>query len=483
MEGRRRPTGYVAVAVIALVLIGWLVHRYTVKRALLRQLGTNDAAARVEPARRLLDMEKLSDSLPAQHIIIRSKTAQALGMIGTDDALAVLGEILRDQEEAPRRWARNALIGQGMRAMPVLLDALSEGGGTQEEALKALEEIAKQVGPDRVSAEARFRLSDGSARGGAAKACARVGGVGVDALLRACYNQHGDLRADALGNLGQEKIEAAVGPALYNLEPLDKSKKGAAIKALGLIGEPRVVPAIIPFLKDKENREAAATALGRIGDPRAVEPIVATLMETEKRYRNAAVLALRRIGPPAFPALTRELGSDEVLMRRGAAAALVGSKSSGVNAPLTAALKDSDSEVRASAALALGWSGNVAAVPALVGSLADEAWQVVDSAVTALGDIGVDAIPPLVAVLRDATSPPTVCYQISRAFLAMGRKAVPELTAALADANTGVATWCAVALGEIGDQRAVQPLEELADRSDAQVRWVVEEQLRRLTTL
>ncbi len=478
METRRRPAGYIAVALIALVLIGWLVQRYLVKRGLIRKLGTNNMQVRVEAARKLLEMEKLSDSLPAQHIIVRSKTAEALGVIGTDDALGVLGEILADQEEAPRRWARRALVKQGMRAMPVLLDALSAGGGTQEEALNALEQIGPQT-----AAEVRFRLSDGSARGGAAKACARVGGVGIDALLRACYNQHKDLRGDALGNLGEEGIEAAVDPALYNLEPLDKSKKGAAIKALGLIGARRAVPKIIPFLQDKENREAAATALGRIGDPRAVEPILATLMETEKRYRNAAILALRRIGPPAFPALIRELRSDEVLMRRAAADALIGSQSRDVNGPLMAALGDPDAETRASAALALGWQGNVAAVPGLVVALSDSSWEVVDSAVTALGDIGLAAIDPLLAVLRSGESSVTVRYQVSRALAGMGRAAVPQLAEALFDPSSSVATWSAVALGEIADPRAVAPLRRLAEQADPDLRWVVEEQLRRLTTL
>jgi HEAT repeat protein len=170
-------------------------------------------------------------------------------------------------------------------------------------------------------------------------------------------------------------------------------------------------------------------------------------------------------------------------MRRGAAAALVGSRSPRVNGPLTTALRDPDAEVRASAALALGWPGNIGVVPALVGALSDTSWQVVDAAVTALGDIGLHAIHPLLNVLRDPSSDLTVRYQISRAFAAIGRPAVPKLTVALRDSDPDVVTWCAVALGEIGDQRAVAPLQELADRADPDLRWVLEEQLRRLATL
>jgi len=474
-ESRRLPTGYIALAVIALVLIGWLTARYLHKRKLIRNLGTNDMALRVESARKLLEMGKLEDSLPAQPIIRRSKTAEALGEIGTDDALRLLGVILEDQEDAPRRWTRQALVKHGMRSLPVLMKALSGPGSTRDEAVEALAEIGPQT-----AAKVRFLLSDRSAYGGAGEALAGAKGAGVDALVRGCYNDDGKLRENVLGNMGAEAMRVAIEPALYNLKPIDGSKKGAAIKALGLIGARVAVPEIIPFLQDKDNREAAVTALGQIGDPRAVEPILATMTETEKRYRNAAILALRRIGRPAFAALVRELRSGEVLERRAAAAALVGSSSPRVTGALAAALGDSDSEVRASAALALGWQGNVEAVASLIQALSDPAWQVVDAAVEALGMIGVDAADRLLAVLRDDSRDLTVHYQVARALAAMGRSAVPKLLETLPAAEPRVQKWTVIALGEIGDQRAIEPLERLQDTTDADLKWAVGEQLRRL---
>jgi HEAT repeat protein len=139
--------------------------------------------------------------------------------------------------------------------------------------------------------------------------------------------------------------------------------------------------------------------------------------------------------------------------------------------------------VRASAALALGWKGNVGAVPGLVDALSDPSWQVVDSSVTALGEIGLDVIDPLLAALRSPESSVTVRYQISRALAAIGRAAVPKLGDALSDPSPDVATWSAVALGEIGDPRAVPALRQLASEAGPDLSWVVEEQLRRLATL
>jgi HEAT repeat protein len=478
MEGRRRPIGYIVFGLIAVVLVGWLVTRYAVKRQLLRGLGSNDMKVRVASAEKLLEMEKLSDSLPAQPIIARSKTAQALGEIGTDDAIAVLGEILADQEEAPRRWARQALVKQGMKSMPVLLSALSASGGTRDEAITALKQIGQKTTP-----EIRFFLADGAASAGAASALATVGGkVAVDALIQGCYNDDTGLRDKSLNNLGLRRIKAGLEPALYNLKPLPKSEKGNALKALGLIGEKQAVPAMIPFLKDADLREAAVTSLGQIADARAVEPIVSTLLVTDKRYRNAAILALRRIGLPAFPALVRELKSTQVLMRRGAADALVGSDSASVNSPLMASLSDPDSEVRSSAALALGWGGNTAAVPALVTALSDQSWEVVDSAVSALGEIGPAAAPALLNVVASPATDLTVQYQVSRALADMGREIVPRLEAALHEPSPAVQTWSAIALGSIGDSSATDALKALAERGNPEVRWVAEEQLKKIAS-
>ncbi len=484
MDNRRRFISYGVVIVVALVLIGWLIASYLVKRGHLLTLGTNEMPLRVQAARHLLEKEQLEPSLPAQPIIRRSKAAEALGLIAADpelplrtreEALRVLGVILRDQEDAPRRWARRALVEQGDRAVPTLMAALYAGGGTAEQAIIALHQIGPQT-----SEFVRMLLAEGGARAAAAEALAKAGGVGIEALLRACYNAEGGLRVAAMNNLGQQRVKAAVDACLFNLQPIAGSEKGAAISALGLIGERRAVPYLIPFLTDPGHRRGAATSLGLIGDPRAVEPLLATLTETEREYREAAILALRRIGAPALPALVRELQSPEVLMRRAAASALIGAGAAHVNPALARALRDPDDEVRASAALALGWSGNTGAVPFLVAALDDRDWRVVDAAVEALGDIGPAAVGQLLAVLRDPSHSATIHYQVARGLAHMGRPAVPALLEALSSPEANVQKWVAVALGEIGDQRAVPALRALAERASGDLRWVVEEQIRLL---
>ena len=479
MDTPRRPLGYVVMGLIALVLIAWLTRRYLVKRQLIRSLSSVDMAVRVEATQKLLEMRKLEDSLPAQPIIRRSKTAEALGEIGSEEAMRILGVILRDQEDAPRRWARRALEKQGQRAVPTLLAALSAGGDTLDQALEALGAVGPSVAP-----RARFFMSDGSARGGAAAALSVAGPVGIDALLRACHNPDNGMRKAALGNLGGEGVEAAVQPALDNIRnPPEDGVKTSAIKALGLIGDRRAVPDLIPCVAETGFREAAVTSLGQIADPRAVEPILATMTATDKRYRPAAILALRRIGAPAISSLVRELNSPEVLMRRAAAAALVGSDSPRVTGALAfSALHDEDSKVRASAALALGWDGNLDGVAPLVAALSDPSWEVADAAVEALGEVGVRAIGRLQNVLRDPAQSLTVRYQVARAVAGMGHPAIATLVAALSEPNREVRKWSAVALGEIGfpDPTVIEALEDLERTSEGDLNWVVKEQLRRL---
>ncbi|MCS6897502.1 MAG: HEAT repeat domain-containing protein, partial [Nitrospira sp.] len=51
-------------------------------------------------------------------------------------------------------------------------------------------------------------------------------------------------------------------------------------------------------------REDAAVRLGQFKDPRAVEPLVATLRDPDRAVREAAIDALRAIGPPSTMAVS-----------------------------------------------------------------------------------------------------------------------------------------------------------------------------------
>lgn len=481
METRRRPGLIIGGVVVALALIAWLVVAQVTKHHLITALGSKDLAVRKAAVTRLLNAEKLDDVLPGLPVFKRSYVAEALGEIQTDASTRVLGIILRDQEDAPQRWAGYALMKHGKRAMPVLMAALSASGGTKDNAVKAL----VRLGPE-AAARLRFLLDDGGPYANAAEAMAKIGSPGTEALVQGCYSLDKDLRSQSLAKLAAAHRQEVLAPALFNLVKTRKEleRTDGAIKALGILGNPAAAPNLLPFLAT-DKRAATATSLGLMKTPLAIEPLLAQVTKGDEVYREATVLALYRIGRPAFPALVRELKSPETAMRQVAAAALVGSKSSAVTGPLTAAITDADPQVRRSAALALGWRHNTAAVATLVERLTDGDWRVVDAAVTGLGAIGPAAVPQLLTVAGRTGQEVTVSFQVSRALAAMGTKVVDPLMAALKNPNPGVQKWSAVALGMVGDQRAVPALKELEARASGEVSWVAQEQLRTLagTTL
>jgi len=475
MDKGRRTGMYVVIVLIVLALIALMVVKQVAKHQLVTGLGNRDLSVRVPAAEKLLAMEKLADSLAGMPVYKRSYTAQALGEIHTDESTAILGTILRDEEDAPSRWAGLALAKHGKRAIPTLTAALSAGGATKDNAVQALKTLGVEAGP-----RLRFLLADRGPYAAAAQALAKIGGVGADALMRGAYSMDNKLRVQSIAKLAAEKRPGALRANLDNLTTDKLSQVDDAIPALGVLGDPAAGPALVPFLKTGK-RTATAVSIGMMRYAGAVEPLLAQIPAGDPAYRNAAVLALSRIGAPAVPALIRELHSPKVVMRQSAAKALIGAKSAQATAALMAAVSDPDAGVRAPAARALGWEGNLTAVEVLVRALRDSDWRVVDAAAGALGDIGTTAIERLLAVVAAPGQDVRVSFQISRALAIMGYQATPKLVRALSSPNPEVQKWSATALGSIGDQRAVPELQQLSKRATGNVQWVAEEQLRVLT--
>ena len=101
--------------------------------------------------------------------------------------------------------------------------------------------------------------------------------------------------------------------------------RAAAAEALGAIGDPQAVPALIQALGDSDSavRRAAAEALGKLGDPQAIPALIQALGDSDRDVRRAAAEALGAIGDPqAVPALIQALGDDWDDARRAARQAI-----------------------------------------------------------------------------------------------------------------------------------------------------------------
>jgi HEAT repeat protein len=246
---------------------------------------------------------------------------------------------------------------------------------------------------------------------------------------------------------------------------------------------------------DYRNRRWAAEQLGKIGDARTVEPLCRALTGA---YDYVAVEVLGRIGAAAVEPLCRALADADKDVRDIAAKALGKIGDARSVEPLCRALGDADQDVRRHVAEALEKIGDARAVEPLCRALGDPnglnarsggAWPETHSVAEALGKIGdTRAVEPLCRALgvREIARGNALASllangdaNVATTVVRMGAEAVGPLCAALGDLSGGYddnrkncssRTQAAVALGLIGDSRAVGTLVSALERDFDEVR-------------
>lgn len=107
--------------------------------------------------------------------------------------------------------------------------------------------------------------------------------------------------ADALGWIGDER---AVQPLLSALEqsPADSSVREVAAEALGRIGNPEVIPALVASLTDTNEwvRRASAVALGDLGDQSVMDALAQALGDESALVQDAAFEAIKKLSDTSF---------------------------------------------------------------------------------------------------------------------------------------------------------------------------------------
>jgi len=326
--------------------------------------------------------------------------------------------------------------------------------------------------------------SDRRVRSTAAEALGDIGPAAkeaVPALIAALKDSEWHVRdsaEEALEDIGPAAKKAV--PALIAaLKDSDKKVREFAAKSLGEIGPAakKAVPALIALHSDWSVREAALSALRKMG-LKAVPALIAELKDSNSSARKFAAEALGKIGPAAkeaVPALIAALKDSEWNVRDSAEEALedIGPAAKKAVPALIAALKDSDWKVRKFAAKALGEIGPAAkkAVPALIALHSD--WIDREAALSALRKMGLEAVPALIAALKDSDR--KVRESAAKALGDIGpaaKEAVPALIAALKDGDRFVQSLAAKVLGEIGPaaKEAVLALIDAQKDSDRKVR-------------
>jgi HEAT repeat protein len=286
-----------------------------------------------------------------EHMLARWKTAR-LAKAGRIDKLA---RYLADADWRVRRRAGAALAAAGEKAIPVLVETMSnsKSAAARLEAVIALGEIATAavVGPllDALGDE------EGMVRREAATILEELGVIDEDTLFQALSDERWWVRKAAAWALGAHGARA-VEPLVGTLNDEDRGVRRSAAWSLGRIGSPKSVSPLVESLRDEDPsvRAAAAWALGKLGRA-SLASLLEALSDYEWWVRRAAAWALGELGDRgAIPALLSALSDHDSRVRVAVVWSLGAIQSEEALIPLLRSFEDPDPKVRREAVLALG---------------------------------------------------------------------------------------------------------------------------------
>jgi HEAT repeat protein len=182
-------------------------------------------------------------------------------------------------------------------------------------------------------------------------------------------------------------------------EELVTKNTSAALKAIGL----PAIPYITRGLKSDSIpvRENCAKLLGEMNDTESIDLLVAAMADPSRRVHNAATQALAKLGEPSIPPLKKGLASEKWKIRAGSVVALRIIGSHDLVPLLTGMLNDRSHYVRKEVVKSLARMGKEEVIDSLALMLGDESRGVRLAAVGGLGRSGKDeAVEPLVSVLK-----------------------------------------------------------------------------------
>ncbi len=245
---------------------------------------------------------------------------------------------------------------------------------------------------------------------------------------------------------------------------------------------------------DEREMRRASLALAEIGKP-AVGALIQAMDDFDDNVRWQAIVALQRIGAAesAIPKLVESLADVDPDVRGAAAVALakLHADDPSVVPALRQRLVDKHARVRADANWAL-WhlTAYEMAIPALVELLGHKDWMVRDAAVCHLAQIGGDAVPLLIAIVKRRKATGRAAAVRTLGLIGPRRNGtIAAVVAALDDSDAAVVQSAIKATGRLGPN-VVRELLELFEKSHVkdrvaivkamgQIRWAEEAKIAR----
>jgi HEAT repeat protein len=331
-----------------------------------KDLDTRDNA--FAAATRNRDIEMLLQVTEDADQYVRGDAIKALGEIGDAMAVPTLIKRIEDANFNNQEAAAAALakIGDGRAVQPLV--AMLRAAGKEQQARYAAAEALIKLGEAKAVPLLLDALQDRDAytRAMALQVLAVIGdGRCVPAAIAALRDSDSNVRWSAVATLGALRDARAVEP-LLGLLTRESWALGSEtiIKALGQIGDARVVPALEALLGGRrgDTRKTAAAALDALGWQPTDDALRVHYFVAQQRWQEITQLGWERAHEPLLESLRN--GDEDVRCQAVTALGLIGDRRA-VEA-LIPALKDADARVQEETAAVLAKIGDTRAVRPLI---------------------------------------------------------------------------------------------------------------------
>jgi HEAT repeat protein len=299
---------------------------------------------------------------------VRSRAAEALGKIGSEQAVDRLLTALDDPNDNVR-WGAAEVLGEigSEQAVDRLLTALDDPNDNVRS--RAAEALGK-IGSEQAVTELLKALDDsgGDVRSRATEALGKIGSKqAVTGLLKALGDLNDNVRSSAATALGKIGSEQAVIGLLKALDDPDSDVRWSATEALGKIGGKQAVTGLLKALGDLNDnvRSRAAEALGKIGGDQVSELLKTLANPHHDICGNAANAPCEIVGEQAVTELLKAFANPNHKFRSSVATALGEIGGGQAVTGLLKMLDDPDRWVRWRSAEALGKIGGGQTIAAL----------------------------------------------------------------------------------------------------------------------
>lgn len=306
------------------------------------------------------------------------------------------------------------------------------------------------------------------------EAAQALGDLGDPHAIPALIESLGDIQVrdtsvEILARFGNQVVEPLINALNHDTESI----RIHAAKTLSIIGDTRAIPHLLDMLTHPkpQMREAAATALGKFDEESAIDGLAAAITDKDAVVREMAVMALGESGHPnAIQPLIIVLQESKQQMLKAVAVKALGEMGAveGIDA-LIEAYRIGD--VRRDVVLnALGKIGDGRVTPIIIEALNDDTTRIREAALAALENLNATAVKSLIDRLSHQN--PAVRAAIAKN---LGRLSDPAAIEALMkyfnDPDTTVRTNAAAAVGKLADSATLDQLIAMLNDSKRDMRW------------